>query len=522
MLPGMTSGVAIEPDALVQALRARLAAEHGEARLVETHISWVLLAGPHAYKLKKPVRFGFLDFSSAAARRRFCEAELRLNQRLAPQLYRAVLDVRMDAQGPSLGGRGEVVDSALWMHRMPDDALASVRLAEGRLTREHLQRLGRRLSAFHRAAPVADAASPWGRPERVRDDLLLAFDALLPRLAPADAAVCATLRADLDAGARALAPRIEARRRAGCVRECHGDLHLDNIVVLGEDVTAFDCIEFDDGLRWIDTASDIGFAWMDLLAHGRADLAQALLDAWLEDGGDFDSLALLRFFGAYRAVVRALVSALRTPGQRPGSGLGSPAYLALAGQLTRPPRAALAITHGLPGSGKSWLAERLLEPALAVRMRSDVERQRLARAQLAGVSRCEVDRYSEDATAATYSRLLTLADAALRDGWPVILDAAWLRREQRSAAQDLAARHGVALTILDCRAPMPLLRRRVRVRLQQGGDPSEADEAVLERLASCAEPLSAAEHKLALTVSTDEAIDAAALAARWLARGAGP
>ncbi|MFO1326546.1 MAG: AAA family ATPase [Rubrivivax sp.] len=513
--------MSVDLSSLVTALRRRLHAEQGDAELVETHISWVLLAGPHAYKLKKPVRFGFLDFSTPERRRHFCHEELRLNQRLAPQLYRGVVDVRLGPDGPAFDGDGPVVDSALWMHRMDPDALASVRLSQGRLTRAEVQQFGRRLAAFHAAAPAAPVDSPWGRPPRVRDDARHAIDALAPLLPRAEATACAALRDGLDAQAVALAPRLDARRRDGRVREGHGDLHLDNVLVLGDVVTAFDCIEFDEGLRWIDTMADLGFVWMDLQARARADLAQALLDAYLEVSGDADGLGLLRFFGAYRAVVRALVAALRAQAGIGADGPAPATYLALAQRLVLPARPALALMHGLPGSGKSWLAGQLLERTGAVRLRSDVERKRLAGLGASASSRANGDLYGSAATDATYARLLALAGSALGDGWPVILDAAWLRRDQRDAARALAVRRQVPFTIFDCQAPMDLLRSRVRQRLAAGGDASEADDRVLDLLAVRAEPLGADERVHTQVVRTDAPVDPADLAARWLG-AAGP
>lgn len=503
-------------DALAQALGVALEAAGGApVQHLQTHLSHLLLTPAHAYKLKKPLRLPFADFSTLVARRHFCNEELRLNQRLAPSLYRGVVDVRQGADGPAFGGDGEVVDSAVWMHRMPDDALASVRLAQGRLTHAQVRQFGRRLAAFHQAAPAAPEDSPWGRPERVRDDVLHAIDALAPLL-PAQAVACATLRAALATGAQTLSPRLAARRAGGWVREGHGDLHLDNVLVLGDEVTAFDCIEFDEGLRWTDTMADLGFAWMDLQARGRADLAQALLDAYLETSGDFDGLGLLRFFGAYRAVVRALVSTLRTQAGTGTRGPAASAYLALAQRLLQPAQARLAITHGLPGSGKSWLAERLVGHPGAVRMRSDVERKRLAGLAAGDRSGAAGDLYGAATTDAVYTRLLSMADTALRDGWAVILDAAWLRPAQRDAARALAAQRGVPFVLFDCQAPQELLRTRVRQRLADGADASEADESVLAFLAERAEPLTDAERVQTIVVPTDAPVDLPALAARWL------
>lgn len=495
----------------VAALRRRLQARHGEVPLIETHISWVLLAGDHAYKLKKPVRFGFLDFSTPALRQRFCAEEVRLNRRLAPALYLGVVPVRAGRGGPSLHGRGPVVDYAVKMNRMAPHALASERLALGRLTAQDLARFGTRLAAFHAQAAVASVDSGYGSPARIRDDALQAVERLA---ALAEPAACARLRAWFEAQAQRLWPRWQARLAAGRVREGHGDLHLDNVVLQGEEVTAFDCIEFDPALRWIDVVNDAGFLLMDLLAHGRGDLGFAFLDAWLEAGGDHDGLDLLRFYLVYRAVVRALVTTLRG-GPAPGAP-DAAAYLALAERLTAPPPPALLITHGLPASGKTRLTDALLQRAGAVRLRSDVERKRLAGLAPLADSRQRGDLYTAAATDATYSHLATLARQALAAGWPVIVDAAFLRRDQREAFRALAATMGLRSAILDCQAPMAVLRQRVRERLARGDDASEADESVLDLLAARQEPLADDERAHTIAVRTDQAVDEDALLSGWL------
>ena len=520
----ITPDTATDPAAAaerVAALRRRLQVRHGEVPLIETHISWVLLAGDHAYKLKKPVRFGFLDFSTPVLRRHFCAEEVRLNRRLAPALYLGVVPVHEGRGGPSLHGRGPVVDHAVKMHRMAPHSLASERLAQGRLTAQDLKRFGTRLAARHAQAAVAPADSGYGSPARIRDDALQAVDRLATLAEPA---ACARLRPWFERQAGALAPRWQARLAAGRVREGHGDLHLDNVVLQNHDITAFDCIEFDPALRWIDVVSDAGFLLMDLLAHGRGDLGFAFLDAWLEASGDHDGLAVLRFYLVYRAVVRALVTTLRG-GPAPGAP-DAAAYLALAEGLIARPAPALLITQGLPAAGKTRLTQLLLQRAGAVRLRSDVERKRLAGlAPLADsrAARPDGDLYAEAATEATYARLNALARQALTAGWPVIVDAAFLRRDQREAFRALAAGAGVRFAILDCQAPMAVLRQRIAERRARGDDASEADPSVLELLAARQQPLADDERAHAIAVRTDEAVDVDALLSAWRGRPpAGP
>lgn len=495
-------------DGLVETLQQQLG-----AKLIETHISWVLLDGEHAWKIKKPVRLPFLDASALATRARLCREELRLNRRLAPSIYLDVVAIRGSARAPRLGGVGPAIEYALRMRQFPDGALLSEQLAAGRLRSQHLEQLAQRLAAFHRDAEVADPATPWGTPQAVEADtrrLLVSLEAT------GEVAASATLRTWVDAQLPGLRPIWQARRDGGRVREGHGDLHLANAVRLGDEVTAFDCLEFDPELRWIDVLSDVGFLVMDLLAHGRGDLGYRFLNAYLDDSGDHAGLAVLRWYLVYRALVRALVARIRS-GQ--GGATGLPDYLALAQRLAGGGDARLLITHGLSGSGKSHLALRLIGQAQAIRLRSDVERKRLhgLGAQDRSVSPPGGGIYGPEAGRRTYARLREAAEVALHAGERVIVDAAFLHRGEREAFRGLAQGLGVPFTILHCHAPESLLRGRVQARRTQGVDVSEADLAVLERQRGDVEPLTSAEQAHAVSVDTSTPLDIAALAARWLA-----
>lgn len=502
-------------------LQAWLEQRHGGVERIETHISWVLLAGTQAYKIKKPLRLGFLDYGTLEARRRCCEEELRLNRRLAPELYLGVVPVHRTGAGVSLLGPGPVIEYAVRMQRLPPQAIASGRLARGTLELAHLVRLARRLDDLHRSAPAATPDSPYASAQRVLADAQQALQRLAEH-SPLAAARAPLLRSWFAGQAEALAPRFAARRQAGRVREGHGDLHLDNIIVLGEQTTAFDGIDFDPGLRWIDVMNDIAYLVMDLLAHGRRDLAYGFLDAYLESSGDHDGLAVLRYYLVHRAVVRALVAALRAECGAAADGLPVDDYVKLALRLAEPAQGRLLITHGLPGSGKTHVTQQLLERAGAVRVRSDVERKRLAGLAAEADSRRIGDLYTAAATEATYASVLERAGSSLRAGFPTVIDAAFLRRTERKRARRLAEDCGVAFAILDCQAPLPLLRERVQQRHARGGDASEADVAVLEDLAKAAEPLDAAERAVAIEVDTARPLALAPLVARWQAAALAP
>ena len=509
----------------VAAVQAALQATDGAAvRLIETHISWVLLTPSLAYKLKKPVRLPFLDFTSLAARRRYCEEEVRLNRRLAPSLYLDVIEVCDGPSGPAFGTEGPVLDVAVRMKRFPDGALWSEMLAAGTLAPRHVDAMARRLADFHAAAALAAPDSAFGSApvhERVAGRLM---DALGTLPGGVDTAA---LRSWLQAELRTLAPWWDTRRREGGVRECHGDLHLANVLQLGEhgeQAGAFDGIEFDEELRWIDVLDDVAFLVMDLIAHERRGLAFRLLNAYLEASGDYAGLPALRFFMVCRALVRAQVAAIGQ-GQRLHSAATSGAgeYLAVAQSLAHGRDARLAITHGLPGSGKTFVSQGLAEAAGALRVRSDVERKRLfgLTALLRSHRRVAGGIYDSATTRRTYARLAQVAEIALRAGWPVIVDAAFLRLSERRAFAALAQRLQLPFSIIDCRAPLPLLRERLERRQALGGDASEADVAVLERLAPADEPLDAAEAARAIVFDAAQPRDAAALAPRWLAAAAG-
>ena len=462
-------------------LATRLAAALG-ADLIETHISWVLLTPQRALKIKKPVQLPFVDYGTLAARRHFCEEEVRLNARLAPTLYLGVSAITGTHQAPALDGSGPVLEYAVRMRRFAPGALLSERIQAGTVLAQDADELAALLAGFHAQAPQAAPGSGLGDPAQRRAAVLAAFEGACP--APADAAQAA-LGPWLAAQTTALMPLWSARQAQGQVRECHGDLHLANVVRLPEGVAAFDCIEFDPALRWIDVLDDTAFAVMDFAALGRPDLAWRFLNAWLDHTGGHAGLPALRCALAYRALVRAQVARLR------GLADGARQYIAAAQgwSLARP--LGLCITHGLPGSGKTCASQQLLERDGAIRLRSDVERKRLHGLGMLDNSRERgLDLYTTAATQRTYTHLFDLARQVLQAGFPVVLDAAFLRHDEREQAHALARALGVPFRILACEAPLAVLQERLQSRR---GDASEANAAVLQRLEGAAQPLTQAE-----------------------------
>lgn len=476
---------------LIEALRDGRRYPHpaGDVEVTETHASWVLLAGDHAYKIKKPVTLPFLDYGSLAKRRDACREELRLNRRLAPALYLDVVGIAGSPEAPVIGGGSDAIEYAVRMARFPESARLDHVARRGELGPGHLTRLARAVVRFHEAAAIAKAGSGHGEPARVLAPALENF-AELRELAAGEQPRLAALEAWTRAEFTRIAPLLGKRKAAGRIRECHGDLHLGNLVLMGDEVVPFDGIEFSEDLRWIDVANEVAFTWVDLLDHGRPDLAGWFLNEWLAWGGDCGALGVLRFYAVYRALVRAKVAGLR------GDAGEIADYLALAESLVRPPPPRLVITFGLSGSGKTTESGRLLmaDPAAAtMRLRSDVERKRLF-----GLSPDEASGgaiYTPDANDRTYGRLLELADEALGAGWSVVVDAAFLRREERAAFRRLAEGRDLPFRILACDAPVAELRRRTA---QRTGDASEATAAVVDMQAGWVEPLSDAEQALVL------------------------
>lgn len=491
---------------LVQALQRQL-----HAQLIETHISWVLLDGTHAWKIKKPVTLSFLDFSSLTTRHRLCHEELALNRRLAPSLYLDVSPISGTPEAPELGGTGEPIEYALRMKQFDAGALFSERLAHGQLMPDHLVQLAEKLATFHAQAPQAGPADDWGSPARITRPVETLMQGLQ---AHEGEAACAALQPWLQQQAQALYAIWLRRRQDGWVIEGHGDLHLANAVLLPEGATAFDCIEFDPALRWVDGLSDIAFMAMDLMAHGRDDLAWCFLNAYLDARGDHEGMPVWRYYLVYRALVRALVARLRA--DQGGADRG-PDYLALAMRLSSPPRARLLITHGLSGSGKTHVSRLLAREAGAVHLRADVIRKRLFGLSPTVVSHEAVPGgiYTEEATSATYARLLDLSKLTLQWGWPVIVDATFLDAADRHRFAELAHRLGVPFTILHCQAPDAVLRARIAQRQAQGGDASEATLDVLSAQQARAQPLSSQELTRALTLDASRPWPAGELAAQW-------
>jgi aminoglycoside phosphotransferase family enzyme/predicted kinase len=503
--------------ALVAAVSRVLEAGGHRVSRFETHISWVLVAGDIAYKFKKAVRLDFLDFSTLAARRFYCDEELRLNRRLSPDLYLDVVSITGDAAHPVVGGDGRALEYAVRLRAFPQHALWAERLAAGLLGASEVDDLAAILSAFHRDVPAASAGSVWGTLATLAasaNQIMTTLDPLLTAQAAGQADL-AKVRA-WEAGERMrLADTFIQRKAAGRVRECHGDLHVGNIVTSERGVEAFDCVEFSEALRWIDVMNDMAFICMDLQFRRRVDLAARLLNRYLAFTGDYEGLAVLRYYLVQKALVRSMVALLQI-GQPCAAAAGHARqgldYLAYAVKQTGRGKAAMLLTCGCSGSGKTSFAALVVELVGAVQLRSDVERKRLhglAPTDRSG-GRPGSALYDPAATERTYDRLLALARLGLAAGFPVIVDASFLASAQRRKFADCASELGIPFFIFDIRASKDTMKRRIAARVGAGLDASDAGADVLARQLARAEPLSAGEQAHAITVDMESGIDLAA------------
>lgn len=507
---------------LIQALQDPALYDHPvtEFRVLETHISWVILTGDYAYKIKKPMDFGFLDFSTLARRKHFCEEELRLNQRLAPKLYLEVLPITGSPEAPEVGGQGDAFEYAVKMRQFDQSELLDARQERGQLEPELLTTLARQTAEFHHRIPQVPADKPLGTPEAVHGAMQENFDQVRPLLDdPALLEQVDRLEAWTQATFERNRPLIQQRRDEGYVRECHGDLHLANITVYEGEVTVFDCIEFSEPFRWIDVINDLAFLLMDLESRRERPLASLVLNTYLEFRGDFQGLALLPLYKAYRAMVRAKIALFTmanpslSEAERAGLLQRYRDYAALAESYGEIPCRLMLATTGLSASGKSVTSRALAMELGLIRLRSDVERKRLFGLGPLDQSKStpKGNIYTEEATRQTYDTLASLAAQVLSYGLGVIVDAACLKRAERDQLAAVAEAQGVPFALIDCEAPDSLRRKWIR---ERSGDASEADESLLEQQKDWLEPLADAERVYTIHVHTDEDRVAEALAER--------
>lgn len=501
-------------EALIQALKKPASYPHpvDEVQLRETHISWVFLAGDFAYKVKKPVNFGFLDYSSLEQRKHFCELEMQLNQRMAPDFYLDVLPISGSAEAPRIGDGSAPFEYLLKMRRFDDNLLLNALQQRGELQESHLLQLAQQLADFHKDLAPGKPPGDLGSPAAVWAPAQQNFDQIRPLLDDPEAL---QQLQHLEDWSQDTFSRLEtlfaARLQQGFIRECHGDLHLGNTTLWQGQVVAFDCIEFNDAFRWCDVMSDLAFLLMDLEDRGLKKMAQVTLNHYLEQTGDYEGLQLLVFYKVYRALVRAKINLFRLA--QPGLDDEDKAavlrqyrsYTDLAESYTDFHAPYLLITHGFSGSGKSTLTSNVVRELGGIRIRSDIERKRLFGLKPEESGRSELTRgiYTQEATEQTYQRLTELADRVLRACFPVTLDATNLKKSQRDRLRAVAENLGLPSLIISLQADETTLRRRLTKRLQEGEKVAEADLLVLEHQLASHDPLTQDELTCAVLVDTD-------------------
>jgi len=508
----------------VEALSRQEAYPHatGTIEVVETHISWIFLAGSYAYKVKKPLDLGFLDFSTLEKRRHFCNEELRLNRRLCPEIYLSVVPVVRSPETFLVDAEGEVVDYAVKMVRFDRAMELDRMLGQKLLKSDHVTLLAGMVAQFHMSLSAAPAESEFGHPDHLIKPVLANFTHTEPVVqTPDEAARLETLKAWTAKEHQSLFALFLRRKKEGFIRQCHGDMHTGNMVLWKNRIFIFDCIEFNENLSIIDVISDLAFLFMDLIHGGERGLAWRLLNSYLSETGDYAALPLLRFYTVYRAMVRAKVTAIRYA-QSCSNGSASTileehrSYISLARECTLKKKPLLILTFGLSGSGKTKVSGDLAPEIQALHIRSDIERKRLAGLKPLERSRekTTISLYTEEISRQTYQRLLDLAGLCIREGVAVIVDATFLKACDRKLFMDLAEFLNCPCRILSFHAPEKVLLERVQSRYLRGNDASEADPAVLASQFEKQEKLTAAEKAVSMEINTDGAVDIQVIAAR--------
>lgn len=475
-------------------------------QMLQTHISYVLLTGDFAYKIKKPVNFGFLDFSNLAQRKHFCCEEIRLNQPNAPEIYLDVLAITQEGNRFVLGGTSEPVEYAVKMCQFPQSSLLSSMFEEGRITELQMEELGRTVAHFHSKCQTSDYIKTFGEVAKIGEYIDDNYQHTIKYIGGLQTQ-------DQYDETRAFSDRflieqeelLVKRRDNNFIRECHGDLHLRNICLWHDKIQLFDCIEFNEPFRFVDVMYDVAFTLMDLEARGRKDLGNAFLNTYLEQTGDWSGLQVLPLYLSRQAYVRAKVTsfllddpAVSVEAKQEASTTAAN-YYRLAWAYTKIERGRLILMSGLSGAGKSTVARKLARKLGAIHLRSDAVRKHLAGIPLA--EKGEDTLYTAEMTQKTYNRLLELGILLANRGFTVILDAKYDKQGLRKPAIAQAQTAQIPLSIIYCTAPMDVLRDRL---LSRRGDVSDATADLLASQEAAAEPFTEEEQSLVTILDTTQ------------------
>jgi len=475
-------------------------------QLIQTHISYVLLTGDYVYKLKKPVNFGFLDFSTLDKRHHFCHEELRLNQRGAPELYLEVLPIVQAENQYQLGGIGDPVEYTLKMRQFPQDASFISMFEQGRLGEADLEELGRVVVQYHAKAETNNYICSFGEIPQVRAAVDENYEQTEKYIGGPQTQTQFDETKHYTDNFFTQQPELFASRIQNYwIRECHGDLHLGNICYWQGKILLFDCIEFNKLFRFVDVMYDIAFTIMDLEARQRKDLGNAFLNKYVEQTGDWEGLQVLPLYLSRQAYVRAKVNSFllgdpAVPTAKKEEAITTAAhYYHLAWQYTQPRQGQLILMSGLSGSGKSTIARQLARQLGAIHIRSDAVRKHLGGIGLTEHGSAEL--YIDEMSQRTYKRLLELGIVLATQGFPVILDAKYDRQKLRMEAIAKAQFHQLPLQIIHCTAPLKVLLERLASRT---GDIADATPDLLEAQQAASEPFTEAEQAYVKSLDTTQ------------------
>ncbi len=499
---------------LISAMLDKATYDHqtNNIELIETHISWVILTGKYAYKIKKPLNLGFLDFSTLNKRHYYCDEELRINSRLAPKLYLSVVTINGSKQQPHINGSGAIIEYAVKMRQFPQQAQLDKMLAQGLLTKSHMDELASIISKFHNSIEIAKLKTEYGNPEIILSQAIENFKQIKQQ----QNFVCNEKKLNelknwTNDFYRLHKDSFIVRKNSNFIRECHGDMHLRNIAYWQNKILIFDNLEFDGKLRWIDVFSEIAFIVMDLDERNEHELSRRFLNAYLEKTGDYTGISILRFYLVYRAMVRAKIYCIQSQQEQITKPLKLElikkhnSLINLALSYTRTKQPSLIIMHGFSGTGKTTLSQKLLEKKSIIRIRSDVERKRLFGLGALFNSHVSVDDnlYSSIATDKTYQHIFKLTKILLQNNYTALIDASFLSNKYRQQALQLAEQNNAQFIIIDCHANKDELQKRITKRLILNTDASEANYSVLDNQIKYHDVLTKKELDYAFHVNTE-------------------
>lgn len=486
-----------------------------QPRLIETHVSWVILTGKYAYKIKKPVNFGFLDFSTLEKRKHFCEEELRLGQQFASEIYLAIEPITGTLNHPQINGTGPILEYAIKMLEFPQENLLSTILKQGGLTENIIDQLSRLIALFHKKTPVAEKKSRFGQPEEVHAPTKQNFEQIAALLTKAaDINQLKRLQVWSEQQFNQLQLLLRSRKEQGFIRDCHGDLHLANIIFYKNKPILFDRLEFNEDLRWTDVIADLAFLVMDLTEKKQVAFAHQLVNTYLHYTEDYEGLTLLPYYLAYRAVVRAKIALFRLKQEKLGKKEKKEIqndyynFINLAESYTLPTKPSLIITHGFAGSGKTTVAKECVKYCGAIQLNSDVIRKHLFGIPLHSRSNSDLNSgiYATEATKETYRKLANLAEIIIKAGFTVLVDATFLQFSQRTCFYSLAKKLKIPFYILHCQVNNAEIEQRIKNRLNNPNRISEADLTILTEQKKNNDPLTNLEKEHTLLIKDKQTL----------------